>query len=175
MSKLPVSSGLSLEAGTVVTFRLEQAQSPPKFKGRDKNPTSQWEECVRFTAIFNLPFWGSAELNPHFPGWRWYYRFRFDSSLPEVSIFSLWGHLNFRDLFFSFFLKFIYWAKEGREREEERENKLAGRNRESEKQTSLWAGSQTWGSIPVPAVIMTWAESSRSTDWATQRPRDDFF
>lgn len=53
---LPVSSGVTLEAGKVVAFRSEQAQSSPKFEWRDENPTSQWEECVKsFAAIYHLP------------------------------------------------------------------------------------------------------------------------
>lgn len=107
ISQLPVSSGLSLEAGTIVTFRSEQAQSPPKFKWKDKNLTSQWEECVKVSEPFLI---GHTEdqlnLILIFLGWRWYCLFRFESPPPEVTVLSLLGHLNFRDFFF--FLSLLF-------------------------------------------------------------------
>ena len=44
--------------------------------------------------------------------------------------------------------------------------------REREKQPPHWVGSPTWGLIPRPEIIRTWAEGRRFTDWATQAAWD---
>jgi len=63
-----------------------------------------------------------------------------------------------------FFLRFYLFARETMtDREHEREEG------QREKQTPCWAGSLMWDSS-WDSRIMTWAEGSRLTNWATQAP-----
>ena len=70
--------------------------------------------------------------------------------------------LNLRCFFILFCFKKIFFLRE-RDRKRRRQRAQAG-DGQKEKQTPYWAGSQNPG-------IMTWAERSHSTNWATQAPQ----
>ena len=83
-------------------------------------------------------------------------------------------YLSVSGLFNFIFLKVYLFLKETEHKQ--------GRRSEREGDTESEAGSRLWaastepdaGLEPLNCEIMTWAEVGRSTDWATQAPRDGF-